>query len=300
MANWPEIPGSGVPAALGRNGQQAADDWPQGSSFPINISAGGSPRGRADRRRPRPRLAIAGLAVALAGLAASLAGVIVQALPRTFTAAQQQQITAWEIGGRWRSWPAGRIFPAAVRYELPAAALAAPTGLALTAHRAGIARQANCRAAADPAVGRALARHGCLAMLRATYADATGSMAVTVGIAVFPDTATERAAARALPGRALPTGKKFAPGVRPVRFRGTAAARFGPAQRQLTWASSRGPYLIVADAGYSDGRPRVYHESADPYALTEMRSLALGVGGEIGSRLAAAPPPPHCPGTPGC
>jgi hypothetical protein len=235
----------------------------------------------------------------LAGLAVSVAGVVVQVLPRTFTAAQQHQITAWQIGSRWRAWPAGRIFPSAVQYQLPSRALTSMNSLPLAAHRAGIAPQATCRSATDPAIAPILAAHGCLAVLRATYSDATGSMALTVGVVVFGDTAAETAAVRALPGGALPDGSAFAPGVRPVRFRGTAAARFAPAQRQLAWAVSRGPYLIMAAAGYADGRPRV-RESADPYALSEMRSMAGGVAGFVGSGLAAPPPPPHCPGSPGC
>jgi hypothetical protein len=267
---------------------------------PPQPGPGGTHEGRGAAHGRRPRLALLGFLAALAGLAASLTAVVVQLLPRSFTTAQQRQIGAWEISSRWRSWPAGRIFPPTVRYQLPGAALASLTGLPLAAHRAGIAPQASCQAGTDPAVARALTGHGCLAVLRATYGDATGSMAVTVGVAVFPDAAAELAAARALPGRGLPAGTGFAPGgVLPVRFRGTPAGSFGPAQRQLTWAGSRGPYLILADAGYSDGRPRV-RESADPYALTEMRSLAQGAAASIGSALDAAPPLPHCPGAPGC
>jgi hypothetical protein len=228
------------------------------------------------------------------------AGVVVGLLPRSFSATQKHEITAWEIGGRWRAWPAGRIFPATVRYRLPRSALASLTGLTLTASRAGIAPAQTCRAATDPSLARVLLRHGCLAVLRASYGDATGSMAVTVGVVVFPTTAAELAAARAYPpAHKLPDGTGLAPGVRPVRFRGTPASRFGARQRQLTWATSRGPYLILADAGYADGRPRV-PESTDPYALTEMRSMASGVAGYIGASLAAQPPPPHCPGAPGC
>ncbi len=228
-----------------------------------------------------------------------MAGVVLQVLPRTFTAAQQQQISAWEISGRWRAWPAGRIFPPAVRYELPGYLLGSADSLPLSAHREAIAPQAACPAATDPAVARMLAAHGCLAMLRATYGDATGSMAVTVGVAVFPSAAAEHAAARALPGGAPAARPAFEPGVRPVWFRGLTLARFGPAQRQLTWARSSGPYLIMAAAGYADGRPRVA-ESTDRYALTEMRSVTSGVAGSIGYALDAPPPPPHCPGTPGC
>lgn len=271
--------------------------WPPDS--PFGESRRGPGRRRGDRG-PRPsRLALAGLAAGLAGLAVSVAGLVIQVLPRTFSPAQQHQITAWEISGRWRAWPAGRIFPPAVRYQLPGSVLAATAGLELTAQRAGIGPQASCRAATDPAVARVLATHSCLAVLRATYGDATQSMAVTVGVVVFPDAAAEQAAARALPAGVLPGGMMFTPGVRAVRFRGTTAAVFGPAQRQLSWASSQGPYLIMAAAGYADGRPRV-RESADPYATAEMRSLAEGVAGRVGAALTAPPPPPHCPGAPGC
>jgi hypothetical protein len=47
------------------------------------------------------------LVLALAGVAASAADIMVQVLPRRFTAAQQQQIMNWEVGKRWRTWPAG-------------------------------------------------------------------------------------------------------------------------------------------------------------------------------------------------
>ncbi len=235
----------------------------------------------------------------MAGLAGSAAGVIVQVLPRTFTSAQARQITAWEVSSRWRAWPAGRIFPPVIRYRLPATALASLTSLGLAAQRAGIAPQAACPQATDPAVGKVLAAHGCLAVLRASYADATGSMTVTVGVAVFPDATAELAAARALPPGVLPSGTGFAPGVRPARFGGTPAALFTPAARQLTWAHGRGPYLIMAAAGYADGRPRV-HEATDPYALAEMRSMTEGVAGAVGAAIATAPRPPQCPGAPGC
>lgn len=249
----------------------------------------------------RARLTLCGLAAGLAGLAGSTAGVFVQALPRTFTARQAHQITAWQVGARWRDWPAGRIFPAAVRYWLPGDSLASMRGLALTAQRSGIAPQAPCGpASTDPAVAAVLAAHHCLAVLRATYQDPTGSMAVTVGVAVFGDPAAVAAAARALPRGVLPGGRGFSPGVRPAPFRGTVTATFRSAQRQLSWVSEQGPYLVMAAAGYADGRPRLPESADDTYALTEMRSLAVGVARAIGSALGGQPPAAHCPGTPGC
>jgi hypothetical protein len=245
------------------------------------------------RRQGRSWLARLGLIGSLAGLGAAAAGVVIGVLPRTFSTAQQQQITAWEMGARWRAWTAGHIFPGTVRYQLPGSALAGARGLELTASRAGIAPQANCRAAADPSLARVLSRHGCVTVLRSTYSDATGTMAVTVGVAVFRSAAAESAAAGDLPGGKAP------PAVRAVPFSHTLAARFGNPQRQLSWAAGSGPYLIMAAAGFADGRPRV-PQAADAYATAEMLALARGVGQAVESGVGAQPPAPRCPGTPGC
>ena len=103
-----------------------------------------------------------------AGLAASAAGVSAQLLPRKFTVEQQQQIIAWEVAGRWRTLPAGEIFPASITYQLPAGALGASSELPLRADRVGISRPATCTAASDPAAARVLAAGRCAALLRAT------------------------------------------------------------------------------------------------------------------------------------
>ena len=236
------------------------------------------------------------LVLSLAGLVAAAAGVVVQVLPRTFSAAQKQQITAWEMGRRWRDQPAGGLFPDTVQYQVPGSALGGAAGLALAAHRIGIARQASCRAATDPAVARVLDQHGCLAVLRATYDDATQSLAVTVGVAVLPGPAAARASLQALPGA---SGSGPRPGVRAVPFRHTLVARFGNRQRQLSWHRDAGPYLVFATVGYADGRRRV-HESGNLYATAEMLGLEGGVAGWVADHLGAAPPSPTCPGGPAC
>ena len=236
------------------------------------------------------------LVLSLVGLVAATAGLVVQVLPRTFSAAQKQQITAWELGKRWRDQAAGEIFPGVVRYQVPGSALGGAVGLALAAHRIGIARQASCRAATDPAVARVLDQHGCLAVLRATYDDATQSLAVTVGVAVLPGPAAARASLSGLPG---PSGSGPRPGVRAVPFRRTLVARFGNRQRQLSWARDAGPYVVFATVGYADGRRRV-HEAANLYATAEMLGLENGVADWVADHLGAAPPPPTCPGGPAC
>jgi hypothetical protein len=284
---------------LARNAPAA---WPEALPGPaVDQPAPGLPGGpasaaRIDARRRRRGLFLLLLALALAGLAAALTGLVVQVLPRTFSAAQKQQITAWELGKRWRQWPAGEIFPAAVHYQIPPLALSGPRGLTLAARRAGIASQASCLAATDPAAAQVLLGHGCRAVLRATYTDATQSLAVTVGIAVLPSPAAARAAQRDLPSL---DAIRLPPGLRAVPFRHTLVARFGDRQRQLSWDRAAGPYLVLATVGYADGRRRV-NESSNRYATAEMVGLENGIGGWVAAHLSAAPPPPRCPGGPAC
>ena len=263
------------------------ESWPAGPPRTAHAAA------RAQPPRParwRHRLLLAGLIAALGGVALSVAAVAVHLLPRTFSTAQQQQLIGWEMGKRWRTWPAGRIFPASIPYQLPAAALDSGTVVRLNARRVGIAPQASCRAATDPAVSRVLARHGCQAMLRATYQDSTGTFAVTVGVAVLPGLSQASSS-----GRELPRGS----GLRAVRFGHTLVAGFGDAARQLSSATADGPYLIMSTVGYADGRHHV-RESADPYDKDEMLSVANGISAWIGARIGAVPPAPHCPGGPAC
>jgi len=238
---------------------------------------------------------LAVLALSLMGLAAATVGLVAQLLPRTFNSVQKQQIIAWEMGKRWRDWPAAKIFPDSLRYPVPGQALGG-ADLPLAAHRIGIARQASCHVATDPAVARVLARYGCLAVLRATYDDATQSLAVTVGVVVLPGPAAASASMKALPGQ---HGNGPRPGVRAVSFRRTPVARFGNRQRQLSSVQRTGPYLVFTTVGYADGRRRV-HESANLYATAEMTGLEGGVGGGVARDLGAAPPPPACPGGPAC
>jgi hypothetical protein len=242
----------------------------------------------------RRGLTVVALLLGTAGLAASAAGVSAQLLPRKFTAAQQQEIMAWETAGRWRTMSAGQIFPAAVAYQLPGDAFEAGKQLSMTAHLVGIARQATCQAASDPAAAAVLSADRCAAVLRATYADQTDSMLVTVGVAVMPGSTT----ARAVAGQ-LSAGLQPHPGVRTMPFRDTLAQAFGDPQRQVSWAISAGPYVIMSTAGYADGRPRE-QVSSDPYASQEMTSFATGVASAVGGRLAAPPKAPRCPGAPGC
>lgn len=243
------------------------------------------------RTAPSPRLWLM-IAVALlgvTGLAVSLAGVAAQVLPRRFSGAEQQKIMSWEVASRWRTWPAGKIFPASARYQLPWTLFGTNSGLTLPARRIGIAPQSGCAPAVDAALVRVLERDGCEAVLRATYTDSTGSFVATVAVAVMSRGAP---AASSLPGR-----RGLAPGVRAVPFPGTLAALFGDRERQMSGAAGYGPYLILYTAGYADGRRRDLTAS---YAASEMKDLGTGLADDIGRALGERPPLPRCPGAPGC
>jgi hypothetical protein len=240
----------------------------------------------------------AGLLVALAGLVVSAGAAAIQFLPRHFSAAQRNQIMAWEVGKRWRSWPAGRIFPAAIGYELPGSAFGGGRSLALRAQRVGIARQASCPGATARTAGRLLVERGCVAVLRATYQDTTQTFAVTVGVAVLPATpAAGTPAAKAAVALRKSGGPQ--PWLRAVSFRHTVTAHFAGPGRKVAWSHAAGPYLVLATVGYADGRPWL-SRGHDTYTRAELTSLAAGVGRSVAGRLGAPPPVPHCPGSPGC
>lgn len=234
------------------------------------------------------------MAVGLIGLATSLTGISIGISPRHFTPAEQQKIVSWKIGARWRTWPAGRIFPARIPYELPAASLASTTGLTLIARRVGIMPEASCTGATDAAAAKVLARYGCEAVLRATYADAAGAFVTTVGVAVLPDAKAGAAAHGALAGSGADQ-----PGVSAVGLPGTLTAWFTNNGRQVSSSIVSGPYLVMYAAGYSDGRPRQTAD-ANQYAGDELLRVSESIAGDIAARIGAQPRPPRCPGSPAC
>jgi len=246
---------------------------------------------------------MAGLAAGLAGLVVSAGAAAIQLLPRHFSAAQRNQIMVWEVGKRWRTWPAGRIFPSAIAYKLPGSAFGGGPSLPLQAQRVGIAQQATCRNATARAAGRLLAKHSCVAVLRATYQDTTQTFAVTVGVAVLPvgPAAGTSAAGTSAAGAASALHKSGGPQpwLRAVSFRHTATAHFAGRGHKVAWSHATGPYLVLATVGYADGRPWL-NSGHDTYTKAELNSLAAGVGHSVAARLGAAPPVPHCPGSPGC
>jgi hypothetical protein len=248
------------------------------------------------RRRRVRFLAWTALALGLLGLAGAIPAVMNQAMPRKFTAAQRQQITDWEYAKRWRALSAGQIFPGSIGYA-PPATLETGRSPTLGARRIGIAKEATCAAAADPAAAAILGSDGCASLLRATYADETDSYVLTVGVAVLPSTAQATAAAHALKNATASHG--LGPTVRAVPFRNTPAGSFTGSRRQLSGVLDAGTYVVLYTVGYADSRPREL-VTEDTYAYSEMTSAGQGVAHAVLSVLAAPVPPPHCPGTPGC
>jgi len=247
-------------------------------------------------------LAVLLAVLALAGMAVAGVGISRQVMPRIFTPAQRRQIEAWEVARRWRVTPKTQIFPVRILYRLSGGQFGYQGTLKLTARRLEIARQASCgRAAADEALVHVLDRDGCEALLRATYTDASSSFVLTVGVAVLQSGKGAITAAHYLThGVASGHGAvTVRPILGPVQVPGTPAAAFSARQRQVSWAVSAGPYLVVATVGYADGRPSE-PVSTDTYAYLEMTSLAGGVATAVASPLGAPPPVPRCPGAPAC
>jgi hypothetical protein len=202
--------------------------------------ANGQGRPRGLRRWPRAVLAT----LVVAGLASAAGGGTALALEMTrhATGAEALAAATAEVSSRWQRLAAGQIFPRQLGYTTSA-------GTQFRATLVGIAPRATCAQAADPAMARALVRAGCVTVLRATYADGSGALVATAGIAVMPGSA---AAYRAF---AAANAYSSSAGVRAVRFAGTAANLFGDAQRQVFTVQNAGPYIFFVSAGYADGRP---------------------------------------------
>ena len=276
--HWPDGPGSG-----------------SGSSPPGNAAAAARPGGRW-RRRGRLTAFGALLAAGLVGLAVSAVGIAHQLLPRHFTLAQQRAIATWEVERRWRAVPAGTIFPASVPYYLPPSLLNASAGMPLHARLLGISPSTSCAGAVSGTANRLLRTHGCLDVLRATYVDASGSLVATVAVAVLPSTT----AAGAVVSDLSQDGSASSPAlVHTMAIARTPAAGFGAAQRQLSYTISAQSYVIMATAGFADGRGRV-RLAADDYLDGELSSLAVGLAGRAKSVLGGPPAALACPGAPGC
>jgi hypothetical protein len=233
------------------------------------------------------------LIAGMCGLGVAAVGAAHQLLPRQFTPAQRQKIATWEMTRRWRALPAGKIFPVAVSYQLAGSAFYGQHGVELSARRVSIDTSTSCAASLSTTASKVLTHHGCAAVLRATYVDASGSLVATVGVAVLPDSGAAQAVLKILGHHAS------AEPLRALKAPGTLAGKFRDPQRQLSKVAQAGPYVVFSTAGFADGRPRV-KVSSDFYLDHELTSLAAGLSKSASSVLGSQPPLPACPGAPGC
>lgn len=166
------------------------------------------------------------------------------------------------VAGRWRAWPAGRIFPAGLGYV---------TALQTTeiARREGISAGSGCRSAIVATAGRQALRDGCRAALRATYADQLQGVVYTIGVFAFAGPRGAAAFLRAL--AADPPGGPAGSGSSAGRFHASGAASVLAAEKApryglralavpgtaAAWRTTRGQGVIVGvlDAGVDSRVP---------------------------------------------
>jgi subtilisin family serine protease len=194
--------------------------------------------GRAVRLTACATAALAGLAVAV--VAGAHARAMDTAPP---TRAELSAAAAVGIAQRWERLPAGAIFPATIGYT-------SDLSTRETASRVGIDPADGCATAVDGTLRALAARDGCVAGVRADYTDELRGSVYTIGVLAFAS------AVRASGFYAtLPRGGYPATGLRAFAVPGTPAALFDDGARQVSAAKRAGPYVVLAVAGYSDGRP---------------------------------------------
>lgn len=179
-------------------------------------------------------------------------------LNRDPTNAELQLAANKEVARRWQAWPAERIFPERVSYR-------PQTGQSEYATRTGIVPDTGCAQAVDEEIAKTVGRHGCLAVLRATYVDQLQGIVVTVGVVVFADPWKADTAYKELPGSQGPDGRgTVRPALHAAAFPGTASARFNDAARQDRTIDRGGPYVVLTTSGQTDGRPATAIKKARP------------------------------------
>jgi type VII secretion-associated serine protease mycosin len=182
--------------------------------------------------------AAAGLAVAV--VAGSQAHA---ALVRTPTPAELSAAAATGVAQRWERESAGDIFPSSIGYT-------SDLQTSESASRVAIAPGDTCAAAVDATLATQAQLDGCVAGLRADYTDQLRGAVYTLGVLAFGSTARAADFYNKIPLSSYP-----ATGLHAFAVPGTAAARFDDAARQASAAQLAGPYVVLAVAGYADGRP---------------------------------------------
>ena len=229
------------------------------------------------------------LAVIIVLLVTGLAGVgvggfaVLHELTRKPTKAELAAASTAEIARRWRELPAGKIFPATVRYtyifgisfEDPWAT----SQIAETAHLVGIPPETTCAAAAGGTAAAVLLKNHCQIMLRATYADSSGALLATVGVAVMRDGTDATRAQYEL--------SDLVHYIHPVGFSGTVADRFTDSAVLYGHAISLGPYTVADVSGYADGR----HGDTSAFSADNPLFFADAIASQVLTTLNRRVPP---------
>jgi hypothetical protein len=210
-------------------------------------------------RARRPARTIGAIACVVLGL-----GLIAGAATGTWltgdsTADPSARTAYTEARALWYSTPVDTFFPRTLNGEGTG-----PGGADRVWTRITVAPDGVCAPALDPLLARALQPVGCLRTIRATYTDATLTSVTTVGM-VF--TEGDAQAMRRLGARfsreGLAERTDLMPRTLPVK--GTAAARFGDAQR-ASWTVkvlTEVPVVVYAVSGFADGRTVTDPQPAD-------------------------------------
>ncbi|WP_406859838.1 hypothetical protein ABZO31_05545 [Streptomyces sp. HUAS MG47] len=204
----------------------------------------------------------------------AVAGVV---LARQGHGAAQEPVGYPEARRAWHSTPVDTLFPPALK-----GARSGPGGADRAWTRIAVAPDAPCTdAVLSPALVATLRPTGCVRVVRATYADATSTDVVTVGL-VFTDAdaTTMQTLTQQLTAGGRAQRVDHMPRTLPAP--GTPAARFGDAQR-ASWqlaAVPELPVLVYAVSGFADGRPvsrpQPAAEAMDPRQTTAPAQAGLG------------------------
>lgn len=194
-------------------------------------------------RRGRLVLAIVLLVAGLAGVGGGAAVASVE-MTRHATQAEAAAAGQQEAATLWERLTAGQIFPRQLSYV-------SALGYG-KANLIGVAPSSSCAAATDPDVATVLRSAGCVAMLRATYTDSTGTVATTVGVAVFGSARAAAGASSAIAGYTVPQSPLA--GLDTLSFPGTSTSNFTDRAREAIDSQAHGSYLIMYAAGFADGR----------------------------------------------
>jgi hypothetical protein len=250
-------------------------EWPAPAREEPESQPGVSPPGNVRPKRRAARWIAVGVLIA-AGLASAGAGGVLLSheLGRPATRSEIAAAGQAELASRWERVPAGKIFPASLRFQ------SADSLGTYSAQLVGIAPPAGCSAALDPQLSSALKRYGCTVVLRATYLDPSGTIAATIGIAVMRSVHAASLADHEL--SSLPQSDS----VQVAVFPGTIASGFTNPQRAAFASGISGPYLFFIAGGNTDGRPG-RAGSLDPDIDAMVNYLVLPA--EAGLRAAPAP-----------